>query len=419
MCDTFFSNKYLILLLSFFSPMIINIGGEVSPSFLFILVTIPFWYKYLDFKNDLVLKDFAPLFFIIIGVQLIWMLFTKVDLFLQVKGLLITVSGLLQFSFYYFVYRNNIGAIKWAALGTFLSSFIFTNVLAEIAGGEFGMWKFQIFPRLVSGSVLFYLWFCDKKWIKDLSPIMLIVIGGIGLMTGARSSGLAPFSAGLFTLILLRSKNIKLGKIKMYMLIGVLLLYGAYALIYVPNVQNGNITGGNTKQLNATENPYNPINLLIIGRTDAIVPFIAFADKPLTGWGYNTKDPNGRYHRLLAEIGNKKEKRQIYKNLSSYIPGHSVLGYYSCSYGIVVFITLVLLLYRTWKYVYMSLLVNNKYLLYRLFCFITLTWNFLFSPISHFKWLPSTIAVVVVLSISALNEYLNDIKVKQLISKAE
>lgn len=405
MQDTFFSNKYLILLLSFFSPMIINIGGEVSPSFLFILLTIPFWYKQLDFKGDRVLNHFVPLFVMVVVVQIIWMPFAQSEKFIQIKGLLITISGFLYFLYYYFVYRRDPLVLKWAALGTFLSSFVFINVLAEVAGGDFGMWKFQIYPRLVSGSVLFYLWFCDKKWMKDYAPFMLIFVGAIGLTTGARSSGLIPFFAGVIAVIILKSKDIRLERIKGYILVGLLLLYGAYSLIYVPNVMNGNITGGNSQQLKATNNPYNPINLLMVGRTDAIVPFIAFADKPFTGWGYRTKDPNGKYHRILAKIGNKEQPDDHGNNLETYIPGHSVWGYYSCSYGIIVFIALFLLLYRTWKFVYLSLLIHDNYLLCRLFYVLSVTWNFLFSPISHFKWLPSTMAMVIVLSIVALNDF--------------
>ncbi|CCZ70045.1 predicted protein [Bacteroides sp. CAG:702] len=408
MNNSFFCHKYLIFLLSFFSPMIIDVGGEVSPSFLFILLTLPFWSRYLNFRNDVVLMKFLPLFYVILLVQIIWIPFSHTELLTQIKGLMITVSGLLHFLFYYFAYRRSQEIIKWAALGTFLSSFFFVNVLAEVAGGDFGMWKFQIFPRLVSAGVLLYLWYCNKGWMKNIAPILLIAVGGIGLLTGARSSGLVPFSAGIIAFVLLKNKNIRIYRIKNYLIVGMLLLYGIYALIYVPNVMNGKISGGNSKQLQVTENPYNPVNLLMIGRTDAIVPFIAFMDRPITGWGYRTKDPGGKYHLIITKLKNEKSSSMAkYKINEKNIPGHSVWGYYSCSYGIVVFVALGLILLKTWRLVYYSLLVHDKYLLYRLFCVISVTWNILFSPISHFKWLPATIALVIVLSIKALNDFMN------------
>lgn len=405
---TVFRNKYLIFLLFLFSPMVINIGGEVSPTLLFIAVTSPFWIKKINIETDSILRTFVILFITIIIVQIVWFPFAKTDDLTQIKGLLITVSGLMHFLFYYFVFRRNLSLIKWAVLGTFISDFIFVNVLADIAGDEYGMWKFHTYPHIVTGCVLFYLWFCDKKWILKISPLILVLIGMLGLFTGSRSAGLVPLIAGLFTFIIkIRKKAINPIQIVKYASVSVVSLYIAYALVYVPNVLNGNIEGGNTLQLKRTENPYNPINLLMVGRTDAIIPFIAFFDKPLTGWGYMTSDPNKKYHRMLTKMSNYSERnRTMYLRTSQDIPGHSIIGYYACSYGIIVFVALVLILYKTWKYVILSIVVRDKYLLYRLYGLLLITWNFLFSPMSHFKWLDtSTIAILVVLSLNVITEY--------------
>ena len=407
MLTNFFSNKYLIFLLFIFSPMIISIGGEVSPSFLFIAFTTPFWIKNININNDSVLRKYSWLFTIIILVQIVWFPFAKTDDFTQIKGLLITVSGLMHFFFYYFVFRHDISLIKWAVLGTFISSFIFTDVLAIRSGDEYGLWKFHTYPHVVTGCVLVYIWFCEKKWMLKLSPLLLILIGLLGLFTGSRSAGLIPLISGLFAIVILSRKNRVYPKqIIKYAIISVFTLYSVYAFFYVPNVLNGNIDGGNTHQLRKTENPYNPINLLMIGRTDAIIPFLAFSDKPLTGWGYMTKDPDNKYHRMLNKIGNREERNRIkYFRKSPNIPGHSVIGYYACSYGIVALVSLVIMLFRTWKYVVFSIVLQDKYLLYRLYGLISVTWHFLFSPMSHFKWLePSTMAIIVVLSITATSD---------------
>ena len=407
MQDAFFGNKYLIFLLFLLSPMVISIGGEVSPTLLFIAVTSPFWIKYIDIKTDSILRNFIWLFTLIILVQIVWFPFAKTDDFTQIKGLLITVSGLMHFLFYYFVFRRDVSLIKWAILGTFVSNFIFIDVLAVRAGDEYGMWKFHTYPHIVMGCVLVYIWFCEKKWVLKLSPLLLILIGLLGLFTGSRSAGLIPLISGLFAIVILSRKNRVYPKqIIKYAIISVFTLYSVYAFFYVPNVLNGNIDGGNTHQLRKTENPYNPINLLMIGRTDAIIPFLAFSDKPLTGWGYMTKDPDNKYHRMLTKIGNREERNRIkYFRKSSNIPGHSVIGYYACSYGIVVLVALVIMLFKTWKYVIFSIVVQDKYLLSRLYGLISVTWHFLFSPMSHFKWLePSTMAIIVVLSITAISD---------------
>ena len=417
MHDTIFRNKYLIFLLFLFSPMVINIGGEVSPTLLFIAVTSPFWIKNINIKNDSILRKYSCLFTIIILVQIVWFPFAKTDDYTQIKGLLITVSGLMHFFYYYFVFRHNTSLIKWAVLGTFISDFIFVNVLADISGDEYGLWKFHTYPHIVTGCVLAYIWFCEKKWMIILSPLLLILIGLLGLFTGSRSAGLIPLVSGLFAIVILSRKNRVYPKqIIKYAIISVVTLYAAYAFFYVPNVLNGNIDGGNTHQLRKAENPYNPINLLMIGRTDAIIPFLAFSDKPITGWGYMTKDPDNKYHRMLTKIGNREERNRIkYFRQSPNIPGHSVIGYYACSYGIIALVALVIMLFKTWKYVVFSIVLQDNYLLYRLYGLISVTWHFLFSPMSHFKWLePSTIAIIVVLSITAISDCAKKMKYNEI-----
>lgn len=408
MQNTLLCNKYLIFLLFVFSPMVINIGGEVSPSFLFIALTSPYWIRSIDIKNDPILRKYTLLFILILIVQIVWFPFAKTTDFIQIKGGLITLSGLMHFLFYYFVFLRNPSLIKWAILGTFISNFIFIDVLAIIAGNEYGMWKFHTYPHIVTGCVLFYLWFCNKKWMFKISPLLLVFIGIVGLFTGSRSAGLVPLMAGLFTLVIITNKKtISPKQIATYACVSVLTLYILYALVYVPNVLNGKIEGGNSLQLKRTENPYNPINLLMVGRTDAIIPFIAFFEKPLTGWGYMTKDPNKKYHRMLIKMSNRTERNRIMDMRSSAnIPGHSIIGYYACSYGIIVFVALFLMLYYTWKYVILSVVVRDKYLLYRLYGIIAVTWHFLFSPMAHFKWSEtSTIAIVLVLSMNVITEY--------------
>ena len=407
MRDTFFCNKYLIFLLFLFSPMIINIGGEVSPALLFIAATSPFWIKNIDIKNDTILRNYLLLFLIILLIQIAWFPFAKTDDFTQLKGILITVSGLMHFLYYYFVFKRDTSVIKWAILGTFVSKFIFVNVLAEIAGNEYGLWKFHTYPHIVEGCILIYLWFIKEKKGLKLFTLLLLLVGLLGLFTGARSAGLIPLVSGLFTLIIISRKNkIYPKQIIKYAIISGVTLYAAYALIYVPNVLDGKIKGGNTLQLKKTENPYNPLNLLMVGRTDAIIPFIAFADKPLTGWGYMTKDPNKKYYRLLYNLGNHKEQNKIRNFNTNCIPGHSVLGYYACSYGIIVLIALSIMLFKSWKYVILSIVVSDKYLLYRVYGIISATWHFLFSPIAHFKYQEtSTLAIVVIMSLTAIKEY--------------
>lgn len=404
MKQSFFCNKYLIFVLAFFSPMIINIGGEVSPSFLFIVATSPFWIKNLNFKAKSPFKYILNLLFALTVVQLIWSLFSVTSMIDQVRGILIVVSGIFYFMYYYMVYSYNRDVVKWAVLGSFLASFVFINVLAEVAGGDFGFWKFQVMPRLVTICVMIYLWGSNKKFIVKVAPLLFIFIGGVGLVTGARSTGLGPFLGGTIAFVLQMRNRVNLGQIRKYLLVGCCLLYIAYACLYVPNVLNGNISGGNTDQLKAMENPYNPLGLLMIGRADSVVPFLAFLDKPVTGWGYFTPDPNGKYHKMVMGMHIEDEVTLNFLQ-STPIPGHSGWGYLSCSYGILGFLICFFIVRKMFLCLFESLIVHDKYLLYRINVSIGFLWNFLFSPLPHFKTSPSQIALVLVFSLYALSDY--------------
>ncbi len=397
----FFWNKYLVFLLSFFQPMIINIGGEVSPSFLFILFSSPFWIQELKFKHDRILQYFAILFGLLLAVQFVWIPFAHTTLFIQIKGIMVTVSGLTYFVYFYLVMRKNPKVVKWIVLGEFLASFVFMNVLVEREGSEFGFWKFQLMPRLVISVILVFLWFVKFYWIQKIAPFLLIGIGILGLATGARSTGLVALITGMLTLSLQQKEYFQIKNVKTYLIISIVLLYIAYAFIYVPNVLNGTIQAGNTEQLKRTDNPYNPLNLLKLGRTDAIIPFVAFADKPITGWGYFTRDPNFKYRKLqIKEMSSIEEMASMHIEIGRHynIPGHSVWGYYSCSYGIIAFVTIFLIIIRTWQYAYRSFNQQNCWLLYRNFLLVDFTWNVIFSPMAHFKTLPMSIAIILVLS---------------------
>ena len=94
---------------------------------------------------------------------------------------------------------------------------------------------------------------------------------------------------------------------------------------------------------------------------------------------------------------------------STPIPGHSGWGYLSCSYGILGFIICFLIVRKSFGCLFKSFVVHDKYLLYRISVSIGFLWNFLFSPLAHFKTSPQAIAAVVAFSLIALQEHLREI----------
>ncbi len=385
--NSFFCNKFLILLLSIFSHMMVNIGGEMSVSFLFIAATTPFWFKGRYVEKDRILAKTFKLILSLIVVQCLWALFhSYTDALTQLKGIMVTVYGLIQFLFYYLAGLKNPGIIKWYVLGTFISSFFFFDMIAlreaEVIE-EYTMWKFQIYPRIIMAMLCLYLFFFKNRIVYNYIEVVFVAIGLLGLATGSRSAGLPPLLAGTVILLIKRSRNLKLSVVRKRLLIGTLCLYALYALVYVPNVLNGNISGGNSTQLLKAKDPYNPLYLLMVGRSDAVTPFIAFFDKPILGWGYNTKDPDNKYHRINASF--QQNKFDIERVKSDNIPGHSIWGFYSCSYGILAFIIFILLMKFVIRLYSQILKHPDNMAIYASYLLFVLLWSLLFNPMPTFK----------------------------------
>ena len=385
--NSFFCNKYLILLLSIFSHMMVSIGGEMSVSFLFIAATTPFWFKGRFIEKDRILAKTFKLILSLIVVQCLWALFhSYTDALTQLKGIMVTVYGLIQFLFYYLAGSKNPSIIKWYVLGTFVSSFFFFDMIAlreaEVIE-EYTMWKFQIYPRIIMAILCIYLFFLKNKIINNYIEIVFVAIGLLGLATGSRSAGLPPLLAGTVILLIKRSRNLNLSVVRKRLVIGTLFLYALYALVYVPNVLNGSISGGNSTQLLKAKDPYNPLYLLMVGRSDAVTPFIAFFDKPIFGWGYNTKDPDNKYHRINALF--QQNKFEIERVRYDNIPGHSILGFYACSYGILTFVIFILLMKIVLKKYTYFLKNPDDMSLYASYLLFGLLWSLLFNPMPAFK----------------------------------
>ncbi len=401
---SFLYNKYLIFLLSVFSHMMVSIGGEMSVSFLFIALTIPFWFRAVYLERDRTLSKTTKLMLLLIIVQCIWAAFhSYTDDFTQLKGIMVTVYGLIQFIFYYVAASKDSDIIKWYVLGNFIASFFFIDMIAlrdaEVVE-EYSLWKFLIYPRIIMGMLCLYLFFLKNKIVNKYIEIAFIAVGLLGLATGSRSAGLTPLTAGAIMLLVKRSKHLDWKKIRNRLAIGALLLYALYAGVYVPNVLDGSIRGGNSEQLRNTKDPYNPLYLLMVGRSDAVTPFIAFFDKPILGWGYNTKDPDNKYHQINTSLQQREFKTERVEHNT--IPGHSILGYYACSYGILAFIIFILLMRIVMKRYIEFLRHPDEITLYASYLLIGLLWSLLFNPMPAFK-LTWTVNLAFFLALSNYN----------------
>ncbi|MFI3297656.1 MAG: hypothetical protein R3Y59_08540 [bacterium] len=399
----------LFILLILFNRVIISIGGELSISSIFIMLTSFVWIRRIDFRNRII-KNILHLYIFLFISQVFAEFFSDTTMIDKVKGVAITVSS--AFTFFYFFYRfvRNPSLVKFFFLGTALSYIIMPNRLSEIEGSEFGYYKFTLIP-ILSNLLLFATLQFRGAIFKRYWPHLIALVGGIFIMTGARSSGLTIFIIGAVTYIISRHRSITAKSIYKVGATLVILLYAVYALLYVPAVMNGSLDSvGNSAQLKEVENPYNPINLLMQGRTDSFVPFIAFMDKPLTGYGYGAEDPSMKYTKLLYTLKGADEPIDGF-DLRGKIPAHSVVGAYAASYGICALLALLWLLGYVFNLGVKMLLDKGIYIYVTAYFIFNIIWNVPFSPAAHFKTsIPIVLSFLTALYVFKINKRIIDEK---------
>lgn len=299
------------------------------------------------------------------------------------KSVAVTILSFLKFIFLWLLVSRKEGNIKWLLLFTCIATTLFRDVeRVETAGitdlENMSFMKFYIAPLVSDCIVLFTLLFNCRKYY------LLFIVGGITIISmGARSAGLILLLTGLITIFVLSLKEIN----KTILITrGIFLTLSCYVLYvcYVNAVLSGIITTGNSGQTKLQDNPYNPIEALFKGRSETFVAAKAFSDSPWIGQGAWVNDVKYKYHILMARArGDYFDKNKMGANV---IPTHSVILGYGVNNGIfaLVFISIIIL-YFCYKGG-SSLHRNNPYIYLVIFSIVSLWWNGLFSPVSHFRY---------------------------------
>ena len=156
------------------------------------------------------------------------------------------------------------------------------------------------------------------------------------------------------------------------------------------------------------DNPYNPIELLIRGRSEFFVGLVAFSDAPLFGHGAWAVDNSRVYANMIVELHGKDVIPFLEKEF--WIPAHSVLvghgvwnGFFALLVSFCLFIFLVKRGIKTLAN------VDLKFQFILVSCITDLIWNYLFSPLGHFReGLPFAFAIIMALSVEARNKLLSN-----------
>jgi len=361
----------------------IKLVGSISISELFLIL-----FTFIRIFSDTLIKNkefrfYTTLYILLFIFQSISEIIVGNSIGNSLKGVAITIVSFCHFYFLVHIFSKNRGIITWVILGMILKSLVFGSAFegdAESAlGGEDATFlKFFLAPLIINCLLFLYL----KNKVKNIAAIFILT-GVFFVVAGARSYGLMSLVTGLTTWMLSRKKLLKKQQLLSYTIPCLIIGYVLY-VIYVNNVLSGNITSGNNEQLLLADDPYNPIYLLLAGRTEVFTGWIAFMDAPLLGHGSWAQDPGYHYHHIVSLFHDKEFSFDVFSG-ANVIPTHSVLIGYGTFNGILPFIILLLIMIRVFKQAFYSLRFSDSLQIVHIFFITQLFWNLIFSPLSHFR----------------------------------
>lgn len=402
--ERFPSYKYILILFLFELGFALkfNLIGVISISELFLLFYVPtVILPKVCWKSSKDLRNITIAYIILLLFQILSEYMIGNELTNSLKGVAITVVS--YFHFIFLIYYLS----RWKKLILILLlSQIFMRLFSEVAveeqtiedvihGEAAAYLKFYISPIVILIFLCLSVMLTTKKF-----PLLFSFLGVILVVLGARSSGGMAFVAGLVTYMI--SHRLVVRNKKRFIISLVILCVIAYScyVYYVNQVLSGAITSGNNRQLFLCENPYNPLELLIAGRSEMWVGWQAFMDKFWFGHGAWPYDSTGKYQRMMYAMHDELSKFTL--NTHYLIPSHSVLVGSGMMNGVFAFVTMAYILYFFIKRGVLSFIhCERKYKLVLVYYVFDLLWTAFFSPQSHFRLsMPIAFAIIFVIHAS-------------------
>ncbi|MBP3727099.1 MAG: hypothetical protein J6I60_07805 [Bacteroidaceae bacterium] len=357
-----------------------EIVGDISMSELVLIGLSPvILYRIHPFRNKQ-MGTFLKFYLALIAVQVLMESIVGNEVENSMRGIAVSIVSLLHTCFLYLFFRKDRHCLAWVALGYFLRNLFFPSEFLEDVVGEDTFesvfLKFQLAPMMF-GAILFLGTYLRIR----LFHVLVIVAGIAFVIMGARSFGVICIISGVITFLIKRRKGLRIPHFKTYIIVALLLLYGGYR-VYVDQVLEGKIDSGNSSQLMKVEDPYNPVNLLMMGRTEVWVGYMAMTEQPITGWGAWTIDPDNRFRYMEMDLRDE-DFREL--NDEQVIPSHSVIIGYGMQNGIFAMLLVITLAVWIMRKGILLLRYGEEETLIVTFLLAYFAWNVLFSPISHFR----------------------------------
>lgn len=404
-----YSKWIIILLFELGFGIKLNLIGVISVSELFLLIFVPlFVLPKVKWNEAVGVKQVTMAYSALLGFQILSEFMVGNNLSSALKGIAITVVSYLHFMFLiYYLARLKllilVLVVAQMARAVVFGTDIEEQSIEDVMSGEGATYlKFYISPIVISFSLAMSMIFKYKNFalLHSLLGIVLIVLG-------SRSSGGIALATGLVTYMFeLRVLTYNKKFIVMSLVLGCMIGYAFY-VYYVNRVLSGEITSGNSRQVFLCSNPYNPLELLMAGRSEVWIGWQAFMDNFWFGHGAWAYDSTGRYQRMMialhGELSTFTRSQVSYHYL---IPSHSVLIGSGMMNGVFAFLSMgVIVVYFLRKGVLSFIHCDDRYKLVLVNSVISLFWTALFSPQSHFRLtMPVAFAIIFVLSASVENK---------------
>lgn len=369
----------------FFFASLSSFTFELIGKLMFSELLSLFSFNYFQFRKNLkknkLLKTIFSAFIALFFATLISDIYNQVSIQILFKGI-----SLIIFSFFstYFVFKsllkseNNIYVFLLAS--SFFSFFFYsdgTTINLDKLEENSNYFKSHIIPFVIP-LILAITIFLHRVQKKVIVFFFLFLFGLLSIFLDGRSTGLVFIFSSI--LYIFKNQIIKFNKVKtfLYLLILVSIFYLSY-LFYIDLIIDESIGGINSKtQIQLVRNPKNPLELLLVGRSEIVTLYFAILDKPIFGHGSWATDIEGKYSALASIVTNSTLERE---NVN--IPAHSVLLGYWAYGGIIAFFAIFYMFYNLLKTSLKIFFSKNffNFLPYLIYLTIEMTWSFFFSPI--------------------------------------
>lgn len=376
-----------------------HIVGEISLSELFLLAYVPFFIlSKVNWKSAKEFRCLAIAYLSLLGFQILSECVVGNVLSNVLKGLAITLVSYLHFMFLVYLLIRQKSLIFVLILSQIAMMLIFGTSFEEqsvedIMEGEAAAYlKFYIAPLAILAFLAISIIYRYKNF-----AILFSLLGCLFILLGARSSGAMALLSGLVAYMLEHHSFINIKrKFWLSLTAACLIGYGFY-VYYVNQVLSGEITSGNSRQLFLCENPYNPLELLIAGRSEVWVGWQAFMDKFWFGHGAWAYDSTGKYLRMMYAMHDNLKNIPV--DLHYLIPSHSVLVGSGMMNGIFAFLLMAYIVFFFIKRGGLSFVgCERRYKLVLVYNVFNLLWTAFFSPQSHFRLtMPIAFAIIFVI----------------------